>query len=39
MMHGMVIHMNDQELQTLVQLQAFLEGTAAIDFSVAAEAR
>jgi len=39
MMRGMVIDMNDQQLLTLAQLQAFLNGTVAVDFSVAAEAR
>lgn len=38
-MQGMVIQMNDQQLHTLAQLQAFLDGTAAIDFSVRAEKR
>ena len=35
MMQSMVIHMNDQHLQTLAQLQAFLDGTAAVDFTLA----
>jgi len=39
MMQRMVIHMNDGQLQTLAQLQAFLEGTIAVDFSVPAEER
>jgi transposase InsO family protein len=39
MMRGMVIDMNDKQLHTLAQLQAFLEGTVAIEFSVAAEER
>src|SRR5271167_2180459 len=39
MMQRMVIHMNDGQLQTLAQLQAFLEGTTAVDFAVAAEER
>ena len=39
MMRGMVIDMNDEQLHTLAQLQAFLDGTAAVDFAVAAEAR
>jgi hypothetical protein len=34
MMRDMVIDMNDAKLQTLDQVQAFLSGTAAIDFSV-----
>ena len=38
-MRGMVIDMNDKQLHTLSQLQAFLNGTVAVDFSVAAEAR
>ena len=39
MMEGMVIDMNDKELATLAQLQAFLEGTTAVDFTVAADER
>jgi hypothetical protein len=39
MMQSMVIQMNDRQLQTLAQLQAFLDGTAAVDFAVAAEQR
>jgi len=39
MMQSMVIQMNDQHLQTLAQLQAFLEGTAAVDFVLPAEER
>jgi len=35
----MVIDMNDKQLLTLAQLQAFLDGTVAVDFAVAAEAR
>jgi transposase InsO family protein len=35
----MVIDMNDKQLLTLAQLQAFLNGTVAVDFSVAAEER
>lgn len=38
-MRGMVIDMNDKQLNTLARLQAFLDGTVAIDFSVAAEER
>ena len=38
-MRGMVIDMNDQQLLTLAQLQGFLDGTAALDFSVAPEER
>jgi len=37
MMRGMVIDMNDKQLHTLAQLQSFLDGTAAMEFSVAAE--
>ena len=39
MMRGMVIEMNDQQLATLAQLQAFLDGTAAVDFAVAPDER
>jgi hypothetical protein len=39
MMRGMVIDMNNEQLPTLAQLQAFLEGTMALDFSVAPEER
>src|SRR5487761_1943587 len=39
MMQRMVIHMNDGQLRTLAQLQAFLDGTMAVDFAVAAEER
>ncbi len=39
MMRGMVIDMNDEQLDTLAQLRAFLDGTAAVDFAVAADAR
>ena len=35
MMRSMVIRMNDQHLQTLAQLQAFLDGTSAVDFTLA----
>ena len=31
MLHGMVIQMNDGQLQTLAQLQAFLDGTTAVE--------
>ena len=34
MMQSMVIQMNDQHLQTLTQLQAFLDGTAVVDFTL-----
>src|SRR5450631_148965 len=33
-MQGMVIQMNDEQFLTLAQLQAFLDGTLAVDFSV-----
>src|SRR5208282_4194116 len=39
MMRGMVIDMNDEQLYTLAELQAFLDGTVAVDFAVAAVAR
>ena len=39
MMRGMVIDMNDEKLQTLAQLQAFLDGTIEVDFAVAADER
>lgn len=39
MMRGMVIDMNDKKLHTLAQLRAFLEGTVAVSFSVAANER
>jgi hypothetical protein len=39
MMQSMVIQMNDRQLQTLAQLQAFLDGTTAVDFAVDAEER
>jgi len=35
----MVINMNDERMHTLAQLQAFLDGTTAIAFAVAADAR
>ena len=34
MMRGMVIDMNDEQLHTLAQLQAFLDGTIEVDFAV-----
>jgi hypothetical protein len=34
MMRSMVILMNDRHLQTLAQLQAFLDGTAVVDFTL-----
>ena len=39
MMRGMVIDMNDEPLHTLADLQAFLDGTVAVDFAMADEAR
>jgi len=39
MMRGMVIDMNDEQLRTLADLQAFLTGTVAMDFTVAADER
>jgi hypothetical protein len=33
-MQGMVIQMNDEQFLTLTQLQAFLDGTPTVDFSV-----
>ena len=39
MMRGMVIDMNDEQLHTLAELQAFLDGTVAVDFAVVADAR
>ena len=39
MMRGMVIDMNDEQLHTLAELQAFLDGTVAVDFAMAGEAR
>ena len=39
MMRGMVIDMNDEQLHTLAELQAFLDGTVAVDFAMADEAR
>jgi len=39
MMQRMVIQRNDRQLQTLAQLQAFLDGTITVDFSVAAAER
>ncbi len=38
-MRGMVINMNDEQIRTLAQLQAFLDGTSAVDFVVAADER
>ncbi len=39
MMRGMVIDMNDEQLHTLAQLQAFLDGTIEVDFAVPADER
>ena len=39
MIRGMVIDMNDQQLLTLAQLQAFVDGTVAVDFQVTGEER
>ena len=39
MMRGMVIDMNDEQLHTLAQLQAFLDGTIEVDFAVSADER
>ena len=39
MMRGMVIDMNEERLQTVAQLQAFLDGTIAVDFAVAGAER
>ena len=39
MMRVMVIDMNDEKLQTLAQLQAFLDGTIEVDFAVTADER
>ena len=39
MMRGMVIDMKDEQLRTLAQLQAFVDGTVAVDFAVTGEER
>jgi len=39
MMRGMVIDMNDEQMHTLAQIQAFLDGTIEVDFAVAADER
>lgn len=39
MMRSMVIDMNDEQLHTLAQIRAFVDGTVAVDFAVAAEER
>ena len=36
MMRGMVIDMKDEQLSTLAQLRAFVDGTAVVDFAVTA---
>ena len=38
-MRGMVINMSDEQMHTLAQLQAFVDGTPAVDFAVAADER
>jgi hypothetical protein len=38
-MHGMVIQMNDEQFQTLAQLQAFVDGSAAMNLAVSAAER
>ena len=39
MMRGMVIEMKDEKLRSLAQLQAFVDGTVAVDFAVTGEER
>lgn len=39
MMRGMVIDMNDEQLRTLADLQGFLDGTVAMDFTVVEDER
>jgi hypothetical protein len=39
MMGGMVINMNDEQLRTLADLQGFLDGIVAMDFTVAEDER
>jgi len=39
MMRSMVIDMNDEQLHTLAQMQAFVDGTVAVEFAVAVEER
>src|ERR1035437_587571 len=39
MMRSMVIDMNDEQMHTLAQMQAFLDGTVTADFAVAVEER
>src|ERR1019366_8473200 len=38
-MRGMVINMNDEQLHTLADLQAFLTGTVTMDFTVTTDQR
>ena len=38
-MQIMVIQLNDQQLRTLEQLQAFLDGTAPMDFTITGDER
>ncbi len=38
-MRGMVIEMNDEQLLTLADLQGFLDGTVAMNFTVAEDER
>ena len=38
-MWSTVINMNDEQLHTLAQIQAFLDGTVTVEFSVALEER
>ena len=38
-MRSMVIDMNDEQLHTLAQMQAFLDGTVAVEFAVALDER
>jgi len=38
-MRGMVIDMNDEQLSTLAQLRAFVDGTVTVDFAVTADKR
>ena len=38
-MRSMVIDMNDEQVHALVQMQAFLDGTVALEFALASEER
>ena len=38
-MRGMVIEMNDEQLRTVADLQGFLDGTVAMDFTVVEDER